>query len=224
LLLFSDNSCLKTKNINVMENVLVKLLVIFLVILFLCLVIFLICKIYKKNNYKYKLRLKTSYEQDDDKTFFKALKRIDFFSLYEKNIFAQDEMVKIIVNKFYRDLDDFQSFLYFYNKVIRFSGRRGKRILSLFIEAGSKKDEDFWPKIYIQSIVYTNPHHLYFYTFIDMLPVNYKEIVYQKCLERINFYLKKDKRLKDSVLKIKLENDELNFTKKLEVIEELDFH
>jgi hypothetical protein len=203
-----------------MENVVAILLIIIAGCVVLVLGAFFLYYLYQKHNYKYKVQLKNAYENDDDEKFFSALKKIDFFNLFEKNLFVQDEVVKIIIDKFYNDLKDYDSFLYLYDRVVRIPGIRGRRIMNLFVKAATKKDVDFWPKIYIQSIVHAKANYLYFRVFLDKLPTNYQEIVLHKCLERIDFYqITKVIFNSSSVIKIRLENDKFNFENKLKEIE-----
>lgn len=196
----------------------VLLLIIFTSVI-LVLVLIYLYYLYQKNNQKLKIRLYLSISQENNRDFFRIVYWVDYLSLKEKNVFKPEELERAIIEKFKDDLRDYESFYYLYNKVVRIAGRRGRRLFKLLIKAASEKDLNFWPKVYIQSIVGKTIGHLYLERIMEQLPENYREIVYEKCLERINFYLKQSHELKASKLRKTLEIDRSVFQIKLEKIQ-----
>ena len=193
----------------------VLLLIIFTLVI-LVFALFYLYYLYQKNNQKLKMKLYLSIKQENNRDFFKVIYWIDFLSLKEKNVFKPKELQRAIIEKFKDDLRDYESFYYLYNKIVRISGRRGRRLFKLLIEAASEKDLNFWPKVYIQSIVGKTIGHLYLERIMEQLPEDYREIVYEKCLERINLYLKQSHEFKASKLRKTLEIDRSVFQIKLE--------
>ncbi len=202
-----------------MEKLTTVLLLIIFISVLSVLVLFFLYYLYQKNNQKLKFKLYSSIKKENNREFFKVIYFIDFLALRENNIFKPEELERAIIEKFKDDLRDYESFYYLYNKIVRISGRRGRRLFSLLVKAAGEKDLDFWPKLYLQSIVGKNIGRMYLERIIEKLPENYREIVYEKCLERIGFYLRQSHELNANKLKKILEIDRSVFQIKLEEIQ-----